>query len=599
MQISFTHGPAELPRAPAFRLLVVGAFDPSASDRHRTPIPVSRGDFQSVLDAVAPAVALDIPNALTGAGDTWWIKLQLRSLKDFTPAGLLRQVPELDWIDAFRRTIDDVAAGRRSAPALRDVLDDYAGVDGLGEAVRLCRTGLAEQRPEPSAKAPQRQSGAGAQRADDELDRLFDMVAAPENADSGSSARDAVAGAIAAATRGSGGSRPRPALNAASAAVTALLQTQLQSILAHPRFLALEQAWRGLHWLLAGIGGDVPVGVQILPREAAQAAEAIASASPTEAAEHNARFDLVLCDLALCRTDLDLLRALAAAGETAMAPVLLTLRGDFFETPPDRPLARVRDPANLLDQPEYQAWNAVCEDEPMRWLGACFNDMLLRPPHAAGDRHAAGIAQPGDPLTHGLWGHAGWLVARRVAEQQQQTDWPAPIIGARNGRIQDLPLYSPGEAGQDGQQRPLRHALSPDQAEQLGSVGIIALACAPDQDSAWILNAPSLRRIRSQAQPEQTRALRRDASLSAQLVRARLVHCILAALDDLPGGSPAERAAALEHYARALIADTGGSARAAVTLEPGEPQRLRLELHLGERVLPDVAVELQLDAGGD
>ena len=595
MQISFTHGPTELPRAPAYHLLVIGGFDPSAADGNQAPIRISRTDFQAVMDRIAPAIALDIDNRLTGNGETWWVRLQFRSLKDFTPAALIRQVPELDWIDALRRTIEDVAAGKRPAPTLREVLDDYAGIDGLAEVIRLCRTALAEEpssAPVPGSSPPPQ---AGRPAADDDLDRLFDMVSAPDQEDSGSAARNAVAGAIAAATRKGG--RPRPmsgsGLADAAAAVTALLEAQLQGILSHPRFLDLEQAWRGLHWLLAGIGGDAPVDVQVLPRSAQTAAAAIGAVTPTDAAEPAARFDLVLCDAVAGRTDLEWIRALAAAAEAAMTPVLITLDGRFFTPPGDRPLGRVRDPANLLEQPEYQKWNALGADAAMRWLGACFNDVILRPPYRAGDRHAAGITQPQDPATFGLWGHAGWLVARRIAEQQQQGDWPAPITGAKVGRLADLPLMEAEDTA--GEPRPLRHALSPDQAEELGNVGIIALACVPGQDSAWIMGAPSLLRVQAQAQPETTRALRRDASLPAQLLRARLVHCISSALEQLPGGSAAERAAALQHYAGALIANTGGSAQASADVDPQHPDRVRLRMQLGERVMPALSVELQLD----
>jgi hypothetical protein len=79
------------------------------------------------------------------------------------------------------------------------------------------------------------------------------------------------------------------------------------------------------------------------------------------------------------------------------------------------------------------------------------------------------------------------------------------------------------------------------------------------------------------------------------LLRARLVHCISSALEQLPGGSAAERAAALQHYAGALIANTGGSAQASADVDPQHPDRVRLRMQLGERVMPALSVELQLD----
>lgn len=146
----------------------------------------------------------------------------------------------------------------------------------------------------------------------------------------------------------------------------------------------------------------------------------------------------------------------------------------------------------------------------------------------------------------------------------------------------------------DGAQRPLRHLLSPEQAEDLGRVGIIALACAEDQDSAWITAAPSLLRIQPQAQADVTRAQRRDAGLAFQLVRARLAQCIIGALDRLVGGNAGETAAALERYAEGLVAGTGPSAGASISQADDEPGQLLLTIRVGEQVVSGLSVEMQL-----
>jgi type VI secretion system protein ImpC len=604
MQISFTHGPSALPRAPAYRTLVLGDFDPEGAARHRGPIRIDRAGFNTVLDAVAPILSLDLDNALSDRAETWWLKLQLRSLADFTPEGLLRSIPELDWIDRLRQTINEVAAGRTPPGRLRDLLDDYTGIPALADAISHCRQALStgEPPPEPQPKtttsAPPPMPSAPSDG--DSLDRLFDMIDAGKDGEdtSGpkpkSGASSAIGGAVAAMRRREGQRRPISGLDAASARVTELLERQVRLILAHPRFIALEQAWRGLRWLLKGVGGDVPVDVQFLPCQLADAAEAITRAKPTAAEgageTTSSGFDLILADFSIGTQDLDQVLAIADAAETNMTPVLLTLDDGFLLPPTDTPLAKVRDPANLLDQPAYQLWNARRDAPALRWLGCCFNDMLLRAPYQTDTRHGAGITQPPQALRHGLWGHAGWLAARRVIEQQQQTDWPAPITGARNGRIEDLDLVDPG----DGTQRPLRHLLLPEQAEDLGRVGIIALACAEDQDSAWIVAAPSLLRIQPQAQPEQTRQLRRDASLSFQLVRARLAQCIIGAMDRLAGGTARDTAMALERYADGLVAATGPSAGASVSQADDHPGQLLLTIRIGEQVASGLTVEMQL-----
>ena len=371
MQISFTQTTSALPRSPPYRILVVGNFDPAAQAADALPIRVDRSGFPTLLETLAPAIVLELDNRLTGTGETWWPRIELRSLKDFTPAGLLRHVPELNWIDALRRTINDVAAGKASPDGLRAALGDYGAIPALAGAIDLCRRALDMATTTPVATArttPDAQTGwpgpAASNQASDGLEHLFDLVATPNQPDTGAAARDAVNSAIASFSRKSADHRPSaPLLTDASNRVTDLLQEQIGLILAHPRFQGLEQTWRGLRWLLDGVGGDAPVDIQLLQCASVDnAALAIAAAEPTETQDGTSRFDLVLLDFAFGPADSALLAALAKTAESGSTPILVTLADDFFITPEQRPLSRINDPASLLDQPEYLKWNALREN---------------------------------------------------------------------------------------------------------------------------------------------------------------------------------------------------------------------------------------------
>ena len=62
-----------------------------------------------------------------------------------------------------------------------------------------------------------------------------------------------------------GGDRLRAALDRDIAEIDAALGDQLDAILHHARFLALEGRWRGLAWLISGIEPGRRVKVRLLP----------------------------------------------------------------------------------------------------------------------------------------------------------------------------------------------------------------------------------------------------------------------------------------------------------------------------------------------
>ena len=610
MQISFTQGPAALPPAPAYRILVLAPLvptrrgpagldpvdgDPADGRDAALPLPVERGSFKALLERLAPQVSLEVENLLTSGDEPWWVPVRVRALSDFTAAGLIRQVPELAWIEALRQAIAAVAAGVEAPGPLRARLDDYAGVSALGAVLGRCRQALAEPppapraAPAPPAPRPRREAGTG-----DDLDRIFDLVDAPGPAPQ-TQARSAVAGVIAAVSAGARERRPSPALAGAAAAVADLLARQVRPLLAHPRLRTLEAAWRGLHLLLQGLAPDAGVQVLVMATDPGHALADLEDAlAGADAAGPDGALDLVLMDLAFTAgpADTQRLAALARAAQGASVPLLVALDAGFFEAAAAAPLARVRDPARLLEGPAYTKWNAARDTDAWRWVCGCFNDFVLRTSQDLG-RDPSGPA----PETT-LWGQAPWLVARRILEQVQHSGWPAPIAGGEDGRLRDLTLCVAEDGGGAAVQRPLRHPLAIEQCRDLADAGVLALGCRDNQDSAWIVAAPSLRLSPALASREETAERRRDASLSAQLVRARLIRLVLAALGSAPPSARQAQAQWLARYLNEVLSGTGAAARAQVHWDPGASDAFTISVVCGERVLPGLQVELQLGGLG-
>ena len=102
-RVNITYKPAtgdaqqqvELP----LKILMLGEFTGRADERpveERTPISIDKDTFNQVMAEQKLAVETSVPNRLTEEpGAELTVKLQVRSLSDFTPDGIAAQVPEL------------------------------------------------------------------------------------------------------------------------------------------------------------------------------------------------------------------------------------------------------------------------------------------------------------------------------------------------------------------------------------------------------------------------------------------------------------------------------------------------------------------------
>lgn len=123
-------GETELPN----RMMCVGDYSGRESGtpvEDRKPVPVDTSNFDAVLAGQNLSLDLDVPDKLSGEPDTLLgVSVEFRSLKDFGPDALVRNVPELQKLMALR---DGLAAlrgplGRRDfKKRLEELLATKAG----------------------------------------------------------------------------------------------------------------------------------------------------------------------------------------------------------------------------------------------------------------------------------------------------------------------------------------------------------------------------------------------------------------------------------------------------------------------------------------
>lgn len=143
-----TNGASEEIELP-LKLMVLGDFTQREDDRKiedRKPIAIDKNTFDEVLAKQDLNLSFNVPNRLQdeAAHEDLAVNLQINSMKDFNPASLVDQVPELRKLMELRDALVALKGPLGNAPAFRKAIESVLSDDDSRERV-LAELGLAQQ----------------------------------------------------------------------------------------------------------------------------------------------------------------------------------------------------------------------------------------------------------------------------------------------------------------------------------------------------------------------------------------------------------------------------------------------------------------------
>lgn len=143
-----TNGASEEIELP-LKLMVLGDFTQREDDRKiedRKPIAIDKNTFDEVLAKQELNLSFNVPNRLQdeAAHEDLAVNLQINSMKDFNPASLVDQVPELRKLMELRDALVALKGPLGNAPAFRKAIESVLSDDDSRERV-LAELGLAQQ----------------------------------------------------------------------------------------------------------------------------------------------------------------------------------------------------------------------------------------------------------------------------------------------------------------------------------------------------------------------------------------------------------------------------------------------------------------------
>jgi len=138
------------------KLLVAGDFSAGREQAplsERKKVNIDKNNFDAVLADHAPGLNLAADNTLVGDGSELPVNLSFRSMKDFEPEQVARQIPELQALLAMRNLLRDLKSNLLDNGTFRREFEKILKDQRLSDRLRgeLAQIATAATQPEGHA----------------------------------------------------------------------------------------------------------------------------------------------------------------------------------------------------------------------------------------------------------------------------------------------------------------------------------------------------------------------------------------------------------------------------------------------------------------
>jgi type VI secretion system protein ImpC len=500
-QFTFENAAVPLPEAPPFHALMLGNWsgDTNRADLYqRRPIVIDRDNFDEVIRKLNVQLELD----LQGDGKDF-LNLQFLELDDFHPDNLFRRVTLFSQLRDVRRRLANPVSFDDAAAEVRSWFEATVENPESGPEIQADLSEINDAPPIESnglldliLSQPSDPVGSGKkQKADNsELGRFVSKVVSPYLIKIDENEQTKLI-----------------------AAVDDVISEIMRTILQHPKFQALESAWRGLFFLVRRLETDNDLKVFIFDVSKEELAENLQSVSdltesflyklllndspenfnrdPYTLIGGNYLFELGVDDIAL-------LIRIAKLANTAGAPFISYIRPQLFG---------IHDFSKVLDSSQFKAleetkesklWNALRSIPEAGFIALTPMRVLARMPYGSQTDSAETFSfeEFKEKTDHSkyLWMNPCFIPVLLLAQSYRLYGWEMGRFLQRE--VEKLPLYVYRENGESLTKPCAEIVLSEMILETILEQGFMPLISFRDSDKVRVarfqsvfLNSPEIR----------------------------------------------------------------------------------------------------------
>ena len=352
-------------------------------------------------------------------------------------------------------------------------------------------------------------------------------------------------------------------VDAMVAALDRKLSEQVNLILHHRDFQALESAWRGLSYLVynTSTGKDLKIRVLNIGKEETrkvfrQYRDAAWDQSPLFKKIYEDEFGQLggqpygafVCDYEFDHSapDLEVLRGLAKIGAAAHAPLISAASPQLMGMQSWQELSNPRDIAKLFDATDYAGWRSFRQSQDSRYVALTAPRFLGRAPYGAKTNPVGEFEfeeeTGGDHHNH-LWVNSAYGMGVRITEAFKEFGWCTRIRGVESGgTVEGLPTATfPTDEGGVDMKCPTEIAISDRREAELSKAGLMALVHRKNSDKATFIGAQTVHNPAIYEDPAATASANLSARLPYIFSSCRFAHYLKCMVRDWIGGTRTER----------------------------------------------------------
>jgi type VI secretion system protein ImpC len=337
------------------------------------------------------------------------------------------------------------------------------------------------------------------------------------------------------------------------------LSEQINLIMHHEDFKALEGTWRGLSYLVNNTETDEKLKIRVFNISKKDVGKTLKKfkgtawdQSPLFKKMYEDEYGMpggqpygcLIGDYEFDHSpqDVEILGGMAQIAAASHAPFISAARPSLMNMESWQELSNPRDLTKIFQTPEYAPWRSLRESEDARYLGLTMPRFLSRLPYGAKTSPVEEFAFEED--TEGAdhskycWSNSAYAMGVNITRAFKLYGWCARIRGTESGgMVEGLPCHTfPTDDGGVDMKCPTEIAITDRREAELAKNGFMPLSHYKNTDYAVFIGAQSLQKPAVYDDPDATANANLAARLPYLFATCRFAHYLKCMVRDKIGG---------------------------------------------------------------
>jgi len=336
------------------------------------------------------------------------------------------------------------------------------------------------------------------------------------------------------------------------------LTEQINAIMHHEDFKALEGAWRGLSHLVNNTETDETLKIRVMNISKKDLGKTLKKYKGTAwdqsplfkklyeeeyGTPGGVPYGAIVGDYHFDHTppDVEILSGMAQIAAAAHSPFIAGSSPSLLNMDSWQQLGDPRDLTKIFGTAEYAPWRSLRESEDSRYLGLACPRFLSRLPYGAKTNPVDGFdfEEDTEGADHNkyVWANAAYAMATNITRSFKMYGWCARIRGAESGgMVEGLPCHTfPTDDGGVDMKCPTEIAITDRREAELAKNGLMPLSHWKNTDYAVFVGAQSLHKPAEYSDPDATANANLGARLPYLFATCRFAHYLKCMVRDKIG----------------------------------------------------------------